>query len=116
MTSRIHRDAVTRMLRASGLLKVPEEAPLVALVKALAKEMDEGGGSRAYTAYLSALKDVRRVLAAAPGDAGVGGDELPERAAKTTATPEDASVESEDDAGVADFESFKRAKGGATSG
>ena len=32
MTSCIRRDAVTRMLRASGPLKVPEEAPLVALV------------------------------------------------------------------------------------
>lgn len=50
------------MLRATGLVNVPEEAPLIALVKDLAKELDEGGGARTRTAYLSALKDLRRVL------------------------------------------------------
>lgn len=50
------------MLRATGLLHVPEEAPLVELVKSLATELDDGGGSRTYAAYIAALKDVRRVL------------------------------------------------------
>jgi hypothetical protein len=78
------------MLRATGLLRIPEEAPLVELVKSLAREMDAGGGSRTYSAYLSALKDVRRVLSSAPGD-------VAPKAAKE----------------VADFASFKRAKGSA---
>lgn len=58
-----HRRAVTRMLRATGLVHVPEEAPLVELVKELADEMDERPGARTRADYLSALKDVRRVLA-----------------------------------------------------
>lgn len=61
-TSRVHRAAVTRMLRATGLTSVPEEAPLVELVKHLAAEMDANGGERTKAAYLSALKDVRKVL------------------------------------------------------
>ena len=109
MASREHRNAVTRLLRASGLLQVPEEAPLVALVKSLAKELDEGGGSRAYTAYLSALKDVRRVLAAAPGAAGAS---TPPVVEKDSAPVEPDGVEPE----VADFESFRRAKGSAAPG
>jgi hypothetical protein len=112
--AREHRDAVTKMLRASGLLRVPEEAPLVALVKSLAKEMDEGGGSRAYTAYLSALKDVRRVLASAPGAAGASSTESDETAApEVPAVPESAPA---GDGKVRDLASFKRAKGGAAAG
>lgn len=37
----VHRAAVTRMLRATGLTHAPEEAPLVELAKALALEMDD---------------------------------------------------------------------------
>jgi hypothetical protein len=56
------------LLRATGLAQVPDEAPLVALVKALAKELDENPSStRTQQAYLSALKDVRRVLNGAAG-------------------------------------------------
>lgn len=51
------------MLRVTGLLHVPEEAPLVQLVKDLAFDLDDGGGKEVYAKYLSALKDVRRVLA-----------------------------------------------------
>lgn len=110
MASREHRNAVTRMLRASGLLQVPEEAPLVALVKSLAKELDEGGGSRAYTAYLSALKDVRRVLAAAPGSAGASVPVVDEKDSAVAVEPDGVEPE------VADFESFRRAKGSAAPG
>lgn len=62
-TPRTHSAAVSRLLRSTGLLHVPEEAPLVMLVKDLAKQMDHDGGTRIAAAYLSALKDVRRVLA-----------------------------------------------------
>jgi hypothetical protein len=55
------------MLRATGLANVPEEAPLVELLRALADELDEGGGSRPRIEYRNALKDARAVLAAAPG-------------------------------------------------
>lgn len=65
--STVHRRAVERMLRATGLANVPEEAPLVALVKSLAKDMDLGGGTRVRAEYLSALKDVRRVLSTGSG-------------------------------------------------
>ena len=67
---RPHRAAVTRMLRATGLAHVLEEAPLVELLRSLADEMDAGGGARTRADYLSALKDVRRVLRDAPGRPG----------------------------------------------
>lgn len=76
-TPRTHRNAVTRMLRVTGLLNVPEEAPLVALVKELAREMDEGGGTRARADYLSALKDVRRVLNMSEGRPRKSADPAP---------------------------------------
>lgn len=59
---RRHRSALTRMLRSTGLAHVPEEAPLVELLRTLADEMDNGPTTRARAEYLSALKDVRRVL------------------------------------------------------
>jgi hypothetical protein len=65
--SRRHRNALTRVLRATGLANVPEEAMLVELLRDLAKELDEGGGARTRIAYLSATKDLRRVLG------GIGG-------------------------------------------
>ncbi|GGL76880.1 hypothetical protein GCM10009706_14160 [Curtobacterium citreum] len=106
--SREHRAAVTRMLKATGLLRIPEEAPLVALVKSLAKEMDEGGGSRTYSAYLSALKDVRRVLDRAPGSAA-----LPSTAAPSPADADEVSSEEKApvDQEVLDFAGFAAAKG-----
>lgn len=61
-----NRKAITRMLRATGLLHVPEEAPLVELLKQLASEIDAGAGSRAQQQYLSALKDLRRALNSHP--------------------------------------------------
>jgi hypothetical protein len=50
------------MLRSTGLAQVPEEAPLVELLRSLADELDEGGGSRPRIEYRNALKDVRAVL------------------------------------------------------
>lgn len=100
------------MLKASGLSRVGEEAPLVELLKDLAAEMDAGGGTRTRADYLSALKDVRRVLAAAPG--APGASEV-DRVEKDAAPSAEAAVP-EDDAGVASFESFKRAKGRSSAG
>lgn len=61
-SSRPHRAALTRMLRATGLANVPEEAPLVELLRTLADEVDAGGGSRPRTELRNALKDARAVL------------------------------------------------------
>lgn len=59
---RPHRAALTRMLRHTGLANVPEEAPLVELLRSLADELDKGGGSRPRIEYRAALKDARMVL------------------------------------------------------
>lgn len=60
---------------------MPDEAPLVMLVKTLAKQMDEDPSStRTQQAYLSALKDVRRVLNAAAAPPKRGGKAKPEPA------------------------------------
>lgn len=86
---RPHRAAVTRMLRSTGLAQVPEEAPLVELLRTLADEMDSNGSARVTQAYLSALKDVRRVL----GEVGV----RPRGSAETKAPKTDAEAPSEQD-------------------
>lgn len=57
-----HTAALGRMLRHTGLDNVPEEAPLVALLRTLAAELDAGGGSRPRIEYRAALKDARMVL------------------------------------------------------
>jgi hypothetical protein len=51
------------MLRSTGLVHVPEEAPLVELVKSLAAELDAGAEGAVASRYRAALADVRRVLA-----------------------------------------------------
>jgi hypothetical protein len=53
------------MLRATGLAQMPDEAPLVELLRSLADEIDAGGGSRPRIEYRNALKDARAVLNAA---------------------------------------------------
>ncbi len=62
---RPHRAALTRMLRSTGLAQMPDEAPLVELLRSLADEIDNGGGSRPRIEYRNALKDARAVLNAA---------------------------------------------------
>lgn len=64
-SERPHRAALTRMLRATGLAQMPDEAPLVELLRSLADEIDAGGGSRPRIEYRNALKDARAVLNAA---------------------------------------------------
>ena len=63
-STRPHRAALTRMLRATGLVSIPEEAPLVELLRTLADEIDEGGGSRPRIEFRNALRDALQVVAA----------------------------------------------------
>lgn len=60
---RHYRDALTRVLRATGLLHVPEAALLVATLKDLALQLDEGAGQRVMALWISAHKDLQRFLA-----------------------------------------------------
>lgn len=108
---RPHRAALTRMLRATGLAQVPEEAPLVELLRTLADELDNGGGSRPRIEYRAALKDARMVLKSAPGAAGASKADVDEADA-----PDGTSEEPMVDPEVADFASFRRAKGSAAPG
>lgn len=110
-SERPHRAALTRMLRATGLAQVPEEAPLIELLRTLADELDNGGGSRPRIEYRAALKDARQVLKSAPGAAGASSAE-PEDKESSDVESEEPTVDPE----VADFASFRRAKGGAASG
>lgn len=99
-----HRAAVTRMLRATGLANVPEEAPLVDLLKDLAAELDAGGGARTRADYLSALKDVRRVLNTV-GTGKVGGSS--ESSAKAKAEPVEPESEEAEEPVRNDLAKFK---------
>lgn len=58
-----NRAAFEVTFKASPLLSEPQHAALVALCRTLADELDTEGGARISAAYLSALKDVGRVLA-----------------------------------------------------
>ena len=82
-SGRVHRSAVTRMLRATGLSNVPEEAPLVELLKSLALEMDEAPSASTSTRYRLALADVRKVL-----DAAAAPSSKPSRARGVQPTPD----------------------------
>lgn len=67
MAARTHRGALAATIRACPPLQEPSNAALVALAKTLAKQMDDAGGdasTRLSAAYLSALKDVHRVVTA----------------------------------------------------
>ncbi|MGA6128823.1 hypothetical protein [Microbacterium sp. NPDC064943] len=86
-SQRPHRAALTRMLRATGLAQMPDEAPLVELLRSLADEIDNGGGSRPRIEYRNALKDARAVLNAAAKP--VRGTKAP--AEKVAEEPEPAS-------------------------
>ncbi|HEY9310249.1 MAG TPA: hypothetical protein VIP82_20795 [Microbacterium sp.] len=107
-----HAAAVDRMLQESGLSRLDEEGPLVELLKDLAAELDAGAEPRTRQQYLTALRDARRVLAAAPGSAGVGGSDPDEKDPPVAEEPEVPAAPAVDPE-VADFASFKRAKGGA---
>jgi len=67
MTSRTHRGALAVTIRACAALQDPANAALVMLAKTLARQMDDAGpaaSTRLSAAYLSALKDVHRVVGA----------------------------------------------------
>ncbi|PPF64549.1 hypothetical protein C5E11_03930 [Clavibacter michiganensis] len=99
------------MLRSTGLAHVPEEAPLVELLRTLADEMDSGHATtRARAEYLSALKDVRRVLNSSYARP-TGSADIAAAAAAAAAVPAAApSVEPVPDA-PNDLASFKQRRG-----
>lgn len=107
-----HLPAVEKMLRDSGLDRSSEEGPLVEVIKDLAAELDAGGGARTRQQYLTALRDARRVLAAAPGVPGAGGQD--DNESEPPASEEQAAPVIDPE--VADFASFRRAKGSASQG
>lgn len=69
----LQREALERSIEAGvrrGVLKLDDDAALLALCRALADQMDdaaenddEGPSTRLSAAYLSALKDLQRALA-----------------------------------------------------
>jgi len=85
---RPHRAALTRMLRATGLAQMPDEAPLVELLRSLADEIDAGGGSRPRIEYRNALKDARAVLNAAAKPVRGGAARKPESPAESSSDAE----------------------------
>lgn len=107
-----HVPAVEKMLQDSGLDRSVEDGPLVELIRDLAAELDAGGTARTRQQYLTALRDARRVLAAAPGVPGAGGKDAEDPEPPAVEEPESPAVDPE----VADFASFRRAKGSASQG
>lgn len=108
-SSRPHRAALTRMLRATGLAGIPEEAPLVELLRTLADEIDDGGGSRPRIEFRNALRDARQVVAArakVQAPASSSGSLIP----PSQPDPEpDAEPEAP---AVTDMEKFRRGRAG----
>lgn len=109
-----HADAVTRMLEETGLGRLDEESPLVEVLRDLAVELDEAPTAGGRRLYLTALRDARRVLAAAPGSAGASGADADEPETPAPVVVEPTAPEADPE--VADFESFRRAKGGTAAG
>jgi hypothetical protein len=110
---RTNRDALTRMLRTTGLNSLPDEAPLVALLRRLAKKLDEGGGTRDEAMYLSALKDARKVLDSAPLQGKLPPSKARAKAQpKPAVKPADEKPADEADAPVVDdLVAFKQKRG-----
>lgn len=63
---RPHRRALTRYLRATGLEGVPEAAPVVEMLRALAYELDGGGGQRPRAEYRQYLKLANQLYDTSP--------------------------------------------------
>ncbi len=103
-STRPHRAALTRMLRATGLAQIPDEAPLVELLRTLADEIDEGGGSRPRIEFRNALRDARQVMAVrakAQAPASTSGSLIPQ-------SPPDEEPEVEAAPEVTDLERFRQ--------
>lgn len=105
-STRPHRAALTRMLRATGLAQIPDEAPLVELLRTLADEIDDGGGSRPRIEFRNALRDARQVVAArakaqAQAPASTSGSLIPQSKPEVEAEAEAASE-------VTDIEKFRQ--------
>lgn len=105
---RPHRAALTRMLRATGLARIPEEAPLVELLRTLANEIDEGGGSRPRIEFRNALRDARQVVLAKAKSQGApaSGSSLIPPSPPVVEEPEQS------DTSVTDMEKFRRDRTG----
>lgn len=105
-STRPHRAALTRMLRATGLARIPDEAPLVELLRTLADEIDEGGGSRPRIEFRNALRDARQVVAArakAQAPPSTSGSLIPQ------SKPDDeADADAEAASEVTDIEKFRQ--------
>lgn len=106
---RAHRDALTRILRSTGLVQVPEAALIIATLRDLAKVMDEGGGSRYLAAYLTAQKDLQRMINAGSALA------RPQGSSESSARKKPASADAEDEAPEApvrnELADFKKKRG-----
>lgn len=100
---RPYRAALTRMLRSTGLANVPEEAPLVELLRQLADELDSGGGSRPRIEWRNALRDARAVLNSTV--------RAPVKRAPDTAPPADESPADPKTPKANDLAAFKERKG-----
>jgi hypothetical protein len=96
------------MLRATGLANMPEEAPLVELLRTLADEIDEGGGSRPRIEWRNALRDARQVVAAkakAQTAPPTGGSLMPP-------SQPDEETPAEPETPVTDMEKFRQGRFG----
>ncbi|MFP7833123.1 hypothetical protein [Marisediminicola sp. LYQ134] len=100
-----HRKAVTRMLKSTGLAHVPEEAPLIELLRDLADEMDRNPSPRLTTQYRGTLKDVRAVLKYAPGRPQSSPETKPKAAPEEPVDPEEV------EATVSSLAAFRTAHG-----
>ncbi|HRN28143.1 MAG TPA: hypothetical protein PK890_00315 [Terrimesophilobacter sp.] len=66
----MNREALEATIEACEALQRPQSAALVALTRWLAAEMDAKPNARLSQCYLSALKDIHRVVASAPVSRG----------------------------------------------
>lgn len=60
----MHVEAIEKTISSSRVLREPQFAALVELLRWFANEMDVNPTARAAQGYLSALKDVQRVVGA----------------------------------------------------
>lgn len=103
--SRRHLVAVNRSIRAGDLGAVPSAQPIVELVRDLARLMDAQAGVPPLSlasAYLSALKDLRREVAQSEA-ASAGAMDEPVRGVRAASEPDELEV-------------FKRRKGAGAAG
>lgn len=104
---RHYRDALTRLLRATGLASVPEASLLVATLKDLAEQLDEGAGQRVTGQWISANKDLQRFLAGRASRSAVKPKPLTAAAKKAAAAEQKPRADPEPN----DLQRFKEKRG-----